>query len=71
MVEQLRLATLGGLRVEHRHGDRWVRLEPSPPHDSAESDPERSWGSGGRLYRCSECDEQIRVDLDRDDRTPG
>ena len=69
MVEQLRLATLGGLRVEHLHGDRWVRLEPSPDHDSAERDPERGW-SQGRIYSCPECTEQIRVDLDRDARTP-
>ena len=58
------------LNVQHRHGDDWVRLEPSPEHDSAESDPERGW-SFGRLFRCPTCDEEVRVDLDRDDRTPG
>ena len=69
MVDSLRSA-LPSLRVEHRHGDRWVRLEPSPAHDPAESDPERGWELG-RIYRCTECEEQIRVDLDRDERTPG
>ena len=58
------------LRVEHRHGDQWVRLEPSPAHDSAESDAERGW-QFGRLFRCTTCDEEVRIDLDRDDRTPG
>ncbi len=58
------------LRVEHRHGDDWVRLEPSRQHDVAESDPERAWGSGGRIYACPVCDEQVRVDMDRDERTP-
>ena len=57
------------LRMEHRHGDRWVRLEPTPEHDAAESDPERAWVSG-RIYRCPECSEVVRVDRDRDDRTP-
>jgi hypothetical protein len=57
------------LRVEHRHGDSWVRLEPSPQHDSAERDAERTWAEG-RLFACPECDERVRVDLDRDERTP-
>ena len=58
------------LRVEHRHGDEWVRLEPSPAHDSAEGDPERQWPFA-RLFRCTTCEEEVRIDLDRDDRTPG
>jgi len=57
------------VRLEHRHGDRWIALEPSPVHDVAESDPERAWASG-RIYRCPECTEEIRVDRDHDDRTP-
>jgi hypothetical protein len=56
------------LRVEHRHGDEWVRLEPSPEHDSAEGDVERGW-QFGRLFRCRTCDEEVRVNLDRDDAT--
>jgi hypothetical protein len=69
MVDALRSSALL-LRVEHRHGDDWVRLEPSPAHDVAESDPERAWAHG-RIYRCPTCEEEVRVDLDRDDRTPG
>jgi hypothetical protein len=68
-VEYLRASTLN-VHLEHHHGDRWVQLEPTPQHDAAESDPERAWASGGRIYRCPECDEVVRVDLDRDDRTP-
>ena len=67
MVEQVRASEL--LLVEHRHGDQWVRLQPSSQHDSAESDPERAWGRG-RIYSCPECDEQVRVDMDWDERTP-
>ena len=55
------------LRVEHRHGDDWVRLEPTPEHDVAESDPERSWPRG-RIYACPTCEEQVRVGLERDER---
>jgi len=68
MVEQVRASALL-LRVEHRHGDDWVRLEPSSEHDVAESDPERAWGRG-RIYACPLCNERVRVDLDRDERTP-
>jgi hypothetical protein len=67
-VDQVRASALL-LSVEHRHGDEWVRLEPSSEHDVAESDPERTWGLG-RIYSCPQCDEQVRVDLDRDERTP-
>ena len=62
-------ASAPAFRVEHSHGDRWVRLEPSPQHDAAENDPERTWAAG-RLYSCPECDEHVRVDLDRDELTP-
>jgi hypothetical protein len=55
--------------VEHRHGDEWVRLEPSAEHESAEADPERGW-QFGRIFSCPTCDEQVRVDLDHDERTP-
>ena len=49
-------------RLEHRHADgSWSRLEPRPQHhDPAEHDPERSW-SGGQLYVCPTCDEQVIV----------
>ena len=58
------------LNVQHRHGDQWVRLEPTPEHDAAEGDAERQW-EFGRLFRCTTCDEEVKVDLDWDERTPG
>jgi hypothetical protein len=67
-VDQIKYADYR-LNVEHAHGDRWVRLDPARPLDSADDDPEREWDQG-RLYVCPECQEQVRVDLDRDDRTP-
>lgn len=57
------------LHVEHRHGDDWVRLEPTPEHDVAESDPERSWPRG-RIYACPTCEEQVRVALEPSEGTP-
>lgn len=56
------------LRLEHRHGDDWVRLEPTPEHDVAESDPERSWPRG-RIYACPRCEEHVRVALEPGERT--
>ena len=53
-------------RFQHRHGgDEWSDMEEvTPSHDSAEADPEREW-KGGRIFRCTACDEQFRV-LDSD-----
>lgn len=49
-------------RAQHWHGgDDWGEMvEVTPSHDAAESDPERNW-KGGRIFRCSSCDEQFRV----------
>jgi hypothetical protein len=49
-------------RFEHSHGGNdWHDMtEVSPPHDSAEGDPERAWQKG-RVFRCSSCEDEIRV----------
>ena len=49
-------------RLEHHHGgDSWHDMEEvSASHDPAESDPERDW-SRGRIYRCTTCEDEIRV----------
>ena len=49
-------------RLEHHHGENdWHEMvEVSQAHDSAESDPERQWTTG-RIYRCSTCEDEIRV----------
>lgn len=59
-------------RIEHRHGDDWHPLRPAEAtHVGGPSDPERGWGSG-RLFRCTDCDEEIRVaPLDESDTAPG
>jgi hypothetical protein len=51
-------------RFQHRHDDgTWGSLEPRPAHhDSADLDPEREWvGTDVRLYKCTTCDEEVRV----------
>ena len=51
-------------RLEHHHGGNEYHdmVEVTPGHDSAESDPERQW-SRGRIYRCTVCEDEIRVTL--------
>jgi hypothetical protein len=58
-MDQVRIVQ-EAMRIEHRHGDEWVRLEPSPEHTSAEGDPERRWALG-RIFRCPSCAEEVRV----------
>ena len=50
------------LRLQHRHSDgSWSPLEPRSPHDSADVDAERSWGTG-RIYVCTACGEEVLVE---------
>ena len=56
MINQLAAA----IRLEHRHSDgSWSPLQRSH-HDPADHDPERAWAKG-EIYRCSGCDEEVRV----------
>ena len=49
------------LRLLHRHGDRWDDISVMEHHDSAAHDPERSWLTGAKVYRCEACDEEFTV----------
>ena len=53
-------------RLEHSHGgDDWYEMEdvtPTEGHAAAERDPERQWAHG-RIFRCKECADEIRVSL--------
>ena len=51
-------------RLEHSHGGDYYHdmYEVSEAHSPAESDPEREWARG-RIYRCSVCEDEIRVTL--------
>lgn len=55
-------------RLEHHHGGNdWHEMHEVTPHDAAEADPERSW-SRGRIFRCSTCEDEIRVTLPDEER---
>jgi hypothetical protein len=50
------------VRLLHGHGgNEWVPMTESRHHDAAEHDPERAWLRGARIFRCSECEEEIAV----------
>ncbi|MGD0018811.1 MAG: hypothetical protein ABSD62_06110 [Candidatus Limnocylindrales bacterium] len=46
-------------RILHPHGDEWVEMRRQ--HDPAQTDPERTWGKGSVIYKCTRCDEGIVV----------
>jgi len=49
-------------RLEHYHGggEYHDMFEVTEAHDSAEGDPERAWNRG-RIYRCTVCEDEVRV----------
>ena len=49
------------LRLFHQHGAEWGELQPKEAHDPAQRDPERDWGTHGRLFVCTTCDEEVMV----------
>ncbi len=59
----------GSLRVMHWHGGNdWVAMSEGSGHDVASHDPERAWLKGARIFRCSQCEEEIAIapDAQRD-----
>ena len=59
-MDSLRLLDALG-RVEHRHGDSWHLMQAEETAaDASSSYRERSWASG-RIFRCTTCDDSIRV----------
>lgn len=48
-------------KVMHRHGDEWAEMTPVASHSPDERDPERRLLRGERVFRCNECDEEIRI----------
>ncbi len=54
---------LQGMKLMHWHGGKdWVEMiETGGDHTVAAHDMERSWLKGGKIYRCSSCEEQIAV----------
>jgi hypothetical protein len=44
----------------HRHGDDWAPME-EVRHTSVDHDPERRLLRGEKVYRCTTCDDEIRI----------
>jgi len=51
------------MRLIHRHGSERSEMVPRD-HDAAETDVERSMLKGGRIFRCTTCDDEIEVVLE-------
>jgi hypothetical protein len=56
----IRLSPNMDVAVQHRHGDQWFEMEERGP--ATAGDPERDWAHG-RVYYCTPCDEEIRVQV--------
>jgi hypothetical protein len=49
------------VKLMHRHGGERFPMEERSSHDPAADDPERGWLHGGRIFRCTRCDEEVTV----------
>jgi hypothetical protein len=48
-------------RIQHGHGNgEWHDMVDVTEHSSTDQDPERGW-LRGRIFRCSSCQDEIRV----------
>lgn len=47
-------------RILHPHGSERVEMRRQP-HDPAEGDPERKWGKGAVVFKCTRCEEGIVI----------
>jgi hypothetical protein len=61
---------LRSLGLMHWHGeDEWVPMAEGE-HDAAAHDPEREWLTGARIFKCTQCSEEIAVAFDPRDDVP-
>ena len=44
----------------HRHGDDdYAPFAEGGDHDAASHDPERAWLQGARIFRCTQCEDEV------------
>ena len=56
------MLNLQSVVLRHHHGNNdWAEMAESAPHGVASHDQEQSWLKGGRIFRCTQCDEEILV----------
>lgn len=48
------------LTLLHRHGDEWLPME-EVEQKAADRDPERRLLRGERVFRCSRCEDEVRI----------
>ncbi len=49
-------------QIQHGHDGEWHDMTEVTDTSSANEDPERGW-LRGRIFRCADCDTQIRVQV--------
>jgi hypothetical protein len=49
------------LTLLHRHGDEWVPMEEVKPASVDDLDPERRMLRGERVFRCTACEDEVRI----------
>jgi hypothetical protein len=49
------------LTLLHRHGDEWLPMEEVRPSSVTDLDPERRLLRGERVFRCSACEDEVRI----------
>jgi len=47
------------IQLMHVHDDERVPMVERSHHDAADHDPERRWGVGARIFRCTSCHDEI------------
>ena len=58
------------IKLMHRHGgDDYAPMAEGTEHGSSAHDPERSWLKGARIFRCTQCEDEIVIVPNGD--TPG
>jgi hypothetical protein len=49
------------LTLLHRHGDEWLPMEEVKPSSVDDLDPERRLLRGERVFRCTACEDEVRI----------
>jgi hypothetical protein len=64
-LDQTRLFVDTIIRTKHRHGDSWHPMVEVPGTHDESHDVERQW-LRGRIFRCEQCADEIRVEIEAD-----
>jgi hypothetical protein len=48
-------------QLVHRHGDAWSPMQEREAHTPDNFDPERKLVAGYRVFRCTDCGEEVSI----------